>query len=276
MEISAQYPSQKSRTNPRAKGLILLGELLSNQRGSMLFRNYICAKLKDKSGNAIITGVVATTILGITIVLVGNGYLSTLKFKARTEQKAALTPILDAVLTSVTKTEFFKETDGVPPNETITAPAFMTRLLGTDGLDVPGGGKLIQFDTNSAALLSEPNAIAKANLCKTASKAPLVPSSKNDPSTFIFCVSLKNTNLASPNTFFGSDAGFAVFKVVLRPVDSSQKDFLTSSTTWGTFVDDPDRQRNFQAEITYSIFWGKKNDSVNSFEKFGITIKDLG
>lgn len=230
------------------------------------------SRWKNTRGNSIIIGTVAAALIGITVVMLTNGYLSTLKYKARTEQKAALTPVLDSILSSLAQATFYSSPAN--PSDTLSQKMFMDRLLGPDGLDVPGGGKLVPFDANSAALLDveDPDSIA---LCNNSTKTPLIPAAKTSEAVFVFCVSLRNSSSAPSNTFFGSDAGFALFKVVLKKADATHKDYLTVVPTWGSFIDSTQQIKEFQAEFTYSIFWGKKHDVSNTFKKFGVAVKDL-
>ena len=139
---------------------------------------YLKPKLSQNRGSGIIPAIVARCILAVTVVMLTNGYLSTKKLTAWVEQKSALTPVLDSLLVSLAKASYYGPTSGEAPNEIVTPGQFISRLLATDGLHIPGGGKLVAFDATSAGLLLGPGAQDKVRICNDSTQAPLVPASK--------------------------------------------------------------------------------------------------
>ncbi len=241
----------------------------------MFLKNNNRIKLLREEGNAILIGIISVTILGVTIVLLTNGYFSTLKFKSRVEQKASLSEVENGILLALTKASFYEPTQGSGSSAVITASQFINGILGGSGLDVSGAGTLISF-SNSEAIKLDKNLKSKTfrERCNTSSLVPKVPASRTAPADFVFCISMKN-NGGAKNTFFGSDAAFALIKVSLKKTSQSQREFIVGAPNWGGFVDDLQRVNNYQADIFYSIFWGEKDKEINIFEKSGNALKDL-
>lgn len=229
----------------------------------------------NSRGNSILIGVIATTVLAITAVMMSNGYLSSLKFKNKVEQKASVSQIENAFLVALSKASFYYSTaSAIPPNKT----EFISGMLGGSGLDIAGVGKAVEFSYSGAEGLgaSDSNAQKAREECNKPAFAPKVPDTATSPADFIFCLKFQKAfERGGENSFFSSDVAFGVVKVSLKKRSGTQKELLTTIPTWQDFYTNADRNLNFQADIYYTLFWGKKNDSTGVFEKSGNALKDL-
>jgi len=229
----------------------------------------------NSRGNSILIGVVATTVLAVTALLISNGYLSSVKFKNKVEQKASVSQIENAFLVALSKATYYYSSDSAnPPTKT----DFITKMLGGSGLDIAGVGKAVKFSYSGAEGLgaSDSNAQKAREECNKTTFAPLVPTAADKPADFIFCLTFQKAfERGGENSFFSSDVAFAVVKVSLKKRNGTQKELLTTIPNWQDFKNDSPPSSNFQADIYYTLFWGKKNDSTSVFEKSGNALKDL-
>lgn len=230
---------------------------------------------QKQRGSGIIGGVIAATVFGIVIVTFGKGYLSSIQFKSLMEQKHSFNDVETGFLGALAQSSFYGPTSGSPSAGVIAIEPFITRLLGGTGLDVLGMGKLVPFDKDSASKLKGTTAAAAVAQCEDSAKIPKIPSSTTADATFLYCLSFNSTTSAKGDTFFGSDAAFAMVKVNLKPTIATQRNFMTAMPSWGSFISDPNPIENFQAQIIYSVYWGKTHQESKSFEKMGMALKDL-
>jgi len=231
-------------------------------------------KLKPigKSGNTVVAGVIAGTILLVIIGSALQGYTSVLNAKSRMEHKTSLVTAEDGILTALAQARFYLPFSSVGSIATLTPNQFIDRMFGSAGLAILNLGTLIPFNYASASQLTSSSAADAAAQCKGPAK---IPNRKTDPAVFVYCFSLQNSASSGWNTLFGSDSAFAIIKATLKRNNISQADFITVIPIWADFVDDSQRNNHFQAEITYAIFWGRVQNDKNSFEKRGLAIKDL-
>ncbi|MBM4317002.1 MAG: hypothetical protein FJ116_05930 [Deltaproteobacteria bacterium] len=230
--------------------------------------------LRNQRGNEILTSVIAAAILGTTIVLIVRGYTSSSKFKNRVEHRASLSSVESGILSALTLASVYKlrATSSTPLSN---ASEFITALTNSTELHILGAGKLVKYNASQAVLLVGSSATAAATFCNNTAKAPKVPTASNQSAIYVFCLSGMNSDDASHKTFFGSDISFGLFKVSLKEINVNHFSFVTTSTRFGDFAVNTFPSKNYQAEINYSLFWGKAHDAVNSFEKTGYAIKDL-
>jgi len=222
---------------------------------------------KAQRGNAIIMGVVALTLLTVSVLMLTQGYLSTLKFKSRVQTKASLTSVKDGILNAFTLANLYQ-------NDTNLNTALGNKIV------IPQAGTLRSYDAGQASdLLAklEDNSLEKSvkTICDGGNK---IPAASNNPAEFIFCFSTvtgtERVITSSLDSFFGSDA-FGLIKVVLKRNSATHFQFLQSVPSWGQFTTDPNRVANFQADMSYQVVWGKKAEANSIFINSGHALKDL-
>lgn len=246
---------------------------MQNNMIQLLFmRRLKIHKLKpfNKRGSTVIAGLIAGTLLSVIVVSTIKGYFSVQSAKSIIEHKTSLVTAEDGIITALAQARFYMPFSSV--GSMVTPTQFIDRMFGGAGLVILNAGTLIPFNEASASQLAGSSAADAVTQCK---KPVQLPNRKTDPAAFVFCFSLKNTASIGRNTLFGSDSAFAMIKATLKKNDISQGDLINLIPTWGDFVDDSQRNDHFQAEITYAFFWGKALNNLNSFEKRGLSLKDL-
>jgi hypothetical protein len=223
--------------------------------------------LKAQKGNAIITGVVALTLLTISILMLTQGYLSTLKFKSRVQTKASLTSVKDGIFNAFTLATLYQ-------NGTNLNGALQNQI------NIPQAGTLRSYDTGQASdLLARlaNNSLEKSvkTLCDGGNQ---IPTAATSPAEFIFCFSTVTGNDRvidnSLNSFFGSDA-FGRMKVVLKRRSATHRQFISELPLLNQFRINLNPVANFQADMTYTFVWGKKNEPNSIFLNSGHVLRDL-